>query len=230
MLIPINPPIRAVVFDLDGLMFNTEVVFSLAGRELLSRRGKEWTPSLQSCMMGRRAEEAFQVLIDQTGLTATIEDLRNESRKIFYDLLPVHLRPMPGLTELLRVIEERGLPKGVATSSSRRYLEDLLGRFDLLSRFQMALTAEDVSRGKPDPEIYLLAAGRLGILPGEMLVLEDSGVGTQAAVAAGAVVVSVPHEHSLSHDFTGAAYIAQGLHDARIVSLLQPATSAGCNP
>jgi len=212
--------IKAVVFDLDGLMFNTELVFHLSGQELLRRRGKEWTPVIQHGMMGRRAEEAFQVLIDQAGLSESVEELRNESRDIFYEFLPVHLAPMPGLFELLQAIDERRLLKGVATSSSRRYLDDLLGRFDLGARFQMTLTADDVTRGKPNPEIYLKAAARLNVAPGEMLVLEDSEAGTRAGVAAGAVVVSVPHEYSRQHDFSGAAHIAQGLHDSRILQIL----------
>ncbi len=216
-----NRRIRAVVFDLDGLMFNTEQVFCLAGHELLSRRGKEWTPRIQGMMMGRRAEEAFRLLVDELDLSETIDELRAESRDIFYKLLTVHLQPMPGLLELLSAIEAKNLPKGVATSSSRHYLEELLGKFQLSSRFHVTLTAEDVTRGKPEPEIYLKAAGRLNVSPGEMLVFEDSEVGTRAAVAAGAVVVSVPHEHSSTHDFTGAAYIAQGLHDPWISKLLQ---------
>jgi HAD superfamily hydrolase (TIGR01509 family) len=221
--------IKAVVFDLDGLMFNTEMVFALAGHELMGRRGKEWTPYLHGRMMGRRAEEAYHVLVDEAGLTDSAEDLRKESREIFHGLLPAHLQPMPGLADLLATIEACGLPKGVATSSSRRHLENLLGQFDLLERFPITLTSEDVTRGKPDPEIYLTAARRLGISPAEMMVLEDSEMGTRAGVAAGAVVISVPHEHSHMHDFTGAAYIAHGLHDPQITYLLRPEKSPGAH-
>jgi HAD superfamily hydrolase (TIGR01509 family) len=209
-------PVKAVAFDLDGLMFNTERVFNMAGIELLRRRGKEWTPQIQGSMMGRRAVEAYPILIELAELTDSLEDLRNESRAIFYEYLSVHLEPMPGLFELLDFIESRGLPKGVATSSSRHYLEDILGRFGLRERFAVTLTADDVSRGKPHPEIYLTVAEKLGVAPADLLVLEDSGAGTSAGVAAGARVVSVPHEYSSMHPFDGAACIAQGLHDPRI--------------
>jgi HAD superfamily hydrolase (TIGR01509 family) len=214
-------PIRAVAFDLDGLMFNTEHVFHLAGHELLGRRGKAWTPHIQGSMMGRRAAEAIPVLIELAELSDSVEDLRNESREIFYAMLPNHLAPMPGLFELLELIEECGLPKGVATSSSRHYAEDILGRFGLLERFAVTLTADDVTQGKPHPEIYLAAADRLGVSPSEMLVFEDSGAGTSAAVAAGARVVSVPHEYSSMHAFDGAVCIAQGLHDPRIAEFFK---------
>jgi len=214
------PPIAAVVFDLDGLMFNTEDVFNITGRELLRRRGKVMTHELLTQMMGRRPHEAFAAMIQMHELLETYEELLEESRIIFEALLLEHLAPMPGLFELLDLIEMRGLTKGVATSSPREYLEDILGRFDLLDRFDFTLTAEDVTHGKPHPEIYLTAAARAGVKPEVMLVLEDSQAGTQSAAAAGAVVVSVPHEISRSHNFDGARYVAESLVDPKILRLL----------
>jgi HAD superfamily hydrolase (TIGR01509 family) len=214
------PVIKAVVFDFDGLMFNTEEIFNMSGRELLRRRGKEMTPELLSLMMGRRSAEAFPLMIQKLGLTESPEALREEERAIFYDLLWTHVAPMPGLFEILAHIEQRGLPKGVATSSRRPYIESLLQKFNLANRFAVTLTAEDVVNGKPHPEIYLRAAERVGVRPAEMLVLEDSELGTKAAAAAGAVAVSVPHEHSRSHDFSTAFFIADSLTDARILRLL----------
>jgi HAD superfamily hydrolase (TIGR01509 family) len=213
-------PIRAVVFDLDGLMFNTEDVFNHAGRLLLQRRGRELTHDLLSQMMGRRAPEAFAILVETHGLDETVPDLLDEATDIFRGLLETRLAPMPGLFELLERIEQRGLPKGVATSSHRAYLEDILGRFELLPRFRFTLTAEDVVHGKPHPEIYLEAARRSGVAPHEMLVLEDSHLGTRAAAAAGAVVVSVPHEHSRSHDFSVATHIVDRLDAPLVLDLL----------
>ncbi len=220
-----KPAIEAVVFDLDGLMFNTEDVFNLSGRELLRRRGREMTPELLSRMMGRRAHEAFTILVEMHGLTETIDALLTESREIFVDLLPAHLAPMPGLFELLESIETCGLPKGVATSSSRSYLEDILGRFDLLKRFDATLTAEDVVQGKPHPEIYLKAAQVLEVIPAAMLVLEDSEAGTQAAAAAGAVAIGVPNIHSRAHDFSPAHYVADGLNDPYVLELVSGASA-----
>lgn len=213
--------IKAVVFDLDGLMFNTEDVFNISGRELIGRRGKELTDEVLSQMMGRRAHEAFTVMAELLDLTEPIEDLLDESRVIFYEQLEQHLAPMPGLFELLDHIEAAQLPKGVATSSHRPYLEDILGRYDLMDRFHMMLTAEDVSEGKPHPEIYLKAAETLGIAPQEMLVLEDSEAGTKSAAAANAVIVSVPNRHSKSHDLSAATHIAESLIDPFVLELLQ---------
>ncbi|MFQ5734045.1 MAG: HAD family hydrolase [Planctomycetaceae bacterium] len=222
---PPPPPIKAVVFDLDGLMFNTEDIFELTGRELLRRRALEFTGELRTKMMGRRAIEAYEILVETTGVQETAEALLAESQTIFDALLAEHLSPMPGLFDLLDCIEQQRLPKVVATSSSRGYLEGMLERFELSHRFPMTLAAEDVSHGKPHPEIYLTAAERMQVRPDEMLVFEDSETGTRAATAANAVVVSVPHRHSRDHSFEGAACVARGLNDPQVLRLI-----AGGNP
>ena len=219
-MIVVSSPIRAVVFDLDGLMVNTEEVFHLTGHELLRRRGKVATQELFNAMMGRRAREAFAAMIEMAELTDTIDDLQDESESIFDGLLETKLRTMPGLLELLDHLETRSMPKGVATSSDRVYMERMLGHFDLLHRFPMRLTAEDVTHGKPNPEIYLKAAQRIGVQPHEMLVLEDSHNGTKAAAAAGAHIISVPHEHSRHHDFSPAKHVATSLIDPVILELI----------
>jgi HAD superfamily hydrolase (TIGR01509 family) len=221
--------IRAVVFDFDGLMVNTEEVFQLSGTELLRRRGKEPTPAIFHGMMGRRSHEALAYLIEVMRLDDTVEQLQAESMEIFFAVLDDILQPMPGLFELLAAIERRGLPKAVATSSERAYLQNLLGRVDLLERFDVLLTAEDVTHGKPHPEIYLTAAQRLGVAPHEMLVLEDSEMGTRAAAAAGAHIISVPHQHSAHFSFADAKGIATSLIDPIILQLVEgaPIPSAG---
>lgn len=213
--------IDAVVFDCDGLMFNTEVVFERTGTELLRRRGHRATPELFLRMMGRRADEAFAAMVEMYSLPDPIPELQAESEQIFFSLLDEYLEPMPGLMELLDLIEQHELPKGVATSSPRRFLSNLLERFELTSRFSVTMTAEDVTHGKPHPEIYLTVAQKLGVDPARMLVLEDSENGTRAAAAAGAHVISVPHEHSRTHDFSVASGVAERLNAESILNLIR---------
>ncbi len=125
------------------------------------------------------------------------------SRKIFsLQMVEGRLAPMPGLFELLEALEKAGIPKAVCTSSRRRVLKKLLGTFHLEPRFAFTLTAEDVTRGKPDPEIYLKAAARFGVLPQQTMVLEDSPAGCTAGHAAGAFVVAVPNPNSREMDFS----------------------------
>ena len=213
-------PITAVVFDMDGLMFNTEMIYNQTGTELLRRRDIHDPQPVIDRMMGRRAHEAFQEMISMCNLSESIEELQAESDEIFHRILFEQIEPMPGLFELMSRIEDRGLPKAVATSSGRNYLESILDHFEIRDRFNTTLTSEDVTHGKPHPEIYETAASRLGHDPEKILVLEDSSNGTKAAAAAGTHIVSVPHEFSRSQDFSNARYIADSLLDPYILNLL----------
>lgn len=221
MMTKIVSGIRAVVFDLDGTMLNTEDIFEHAGQELMARRGLEMTDAIRRAMLGRRPAEAFTALKSLTGLQDTIEDLMVETKQIFQVLAEGSLATMPGLFEILSLTDARQLPRAVATSSPRAYMHWLLQKLDLLSHFQFALTAEDVTHGKPHPEIYLKAAERLGVAPSEMLVLEDSETGTRAAASAGAVVVSVPNRHTSYGDFSMSHLTVDSLLDERLHALLQ---------
>ncbi|MCA9008910.1 MAG: HAD family phosphatase [Planctomycetaceae bacterium] len=215
------PEIQAVVFDMDGLMLNTEDVFDLAGRRLLERRGLEMTDVIRHSMLGRRPLDAFNALILHTGITDRIEDLMHETKELFEEIAAHSLETMPGLHEVLQLAEAKNLPLAVATSSPRAYMTPLLERFELLHRFHFTLTAEDVTHGKPHPEIYQLAATRLNVLPSQMLVLEDSETGTRAAHAAGAYIVSVPNRHTVVGDFSMSRLRIDSLLDKRLHDLLR---------
>jgi HAD superfamily hydrolase (TIGR01509 family) len=215
----------AVTFDMDGLMFNTEDVYTLAGSELLARRGRRFTPELKDAMMGLPPRAAFEVMIDRHGLSEPWGVLAAESDEIFLGLLGARLATMPGLLELLAALEQAGIPKAIATSSGRRLTAACLAPFHLTPRFRFVLTSEDISRGKPDPEIYLLAARRFGVPPAEMLVLEDSQNGCRAAAACGAFTVAVPGEHSRRQDFSIANLVVESLADRRLYDALGIAKS-----
>src|SRR6478736_3405568 len=174
------PRPRAVVFDLDGLMFNTEELYQEVGAELLRRRGYVFTQELLDQMMGRPSAVALQIMIDKHTLKATVEELLAETDEIFPEILAARLAPMPGLVELLTALEHHRIPKGIATSSRRSFVEHVLGHFNFAPRFSPILTSEDITHGKPHPEIYLKAAEQLGLPAGQTLVLEDSQNGCRA--------------------------------------------------
>lgn len=213
-------PFKAVVFDLDGTLLNTEDIFERAGSELMERRGLRMTDEIRGAMLGRRPSEAFAALKSLTGLSDSIEELMRETKSIFQVLAEDSVALMPGVPELLALTDRCCLPRAIATSSPRAYAAWLLGRVNLLESFRFALTAEDVVEGKPHPEIYLSAAARLGVAPSEMLVFEDSETGTRAAAAAGAYVVSVPNRHTASGDFSGSRLCVSSLLDVRLTPLV----------
>jgi HAD superfamily hydrolase (TIGR01509 family) len=212
---------------MDGLMFNTEEIYTLVGTELLRRRGCEFGDELKDAVMGLRPRPTFETMIRWHRLDETWEEIAAESNRIFVDLLDAHLAPMPGLLELLAALEKAGIPKAIGTSSGRELLDEVFGRFDLRSRFQFILTAEDITHGKPHPEIYLAAAERFGLGPQQTLVLEDSQNGCRAAAAAGALTVAVPGEHSRGHDFSAASLVVESLADSRLYEVLGIGRAAG---
>ncbi len=216
----LDDPLQAVVFDLDGLMFNTEDLYIEVGSQLLKRRGQEFTKPLLDAMMGRPTQVALQIMIDWHRLDATVGQLSAETDQLFPAVLDAGLQTMPGLLALLDVLEQAGIPRAVATSSRLSFVTDVLSRFDLLPRFAFLLTAEDVTHGKPAPEIYLKACARLGLAPPRVMVLEDSENGCRAAVTAGTFAVAVPGSHSQSHDFSGCQFRADSLADPRIYQAL----------
>ena len=213
-------PIAAVAFDMDGLLINTEELYFEVFDELLQRRGQRYTHALRRSMMGLPSPQAFDVLIRGAGLKDTPDDLEEECDEIFSGVLPDRLATMHGAIELIDMLEQVGLPRCVATSSRRSFAIDSLTAVGILDRFDFVITAEEVARGKPFPDIYLGAAGRMSVQPHCMLVLEDSQHGTRAALAAGACTIAVPGDHSRDHDFTGVYRVANTLADAVIKELL----------
>lgn len=221
--------IQAVTFDLDGLMFNTEMLYGRVLRQLLEKRQKPFEQRLLDNMMGRPGYVALQILVDWHGLSETVEDVYADSDAIFLDMLDRELAPTVGLVELLDSLEKYEIPKAIATSSRAPVVYRMLDHFGWRPRFDFILTSADVEHGKPNPEIYLKAAKQHGVEPRHMLVLEDSHNGCLAAIDSGAHAVAVPGDHSRAHDFTGAQFVADTLRDPRIYGLLGVPTPSSAN-
>ena len=215
-----QPIVSAVCFDMDGLIFNTEDLYDEVLEILLNRRGQSFSLELKLKIMGLPGPEAFEKLRQDCGLDDSAETLQQETDEIFETLLPEKIQTMPGLETLMERIEAAGLPKAIATSSHRKFAVRSLGIFDLEPRFEFILTAADVERGKPHPDIYLEAARRLEHPVNEMLVLEDSLHGSTAAASAGALTIAVPGLHSQGQDFSHVFHVARQLDDPFILSLI----------
>jgi HAD superfamily hydrolase (TIGR01509 family) len=214
--------IRAVAFDLDGLMFNTEDLYEEVAADMLRRRGHVADDDLLRRMMGRPARTALPIMIERYSLRESVEELQQETDELFSLLLHERIAPMPGLLELLDRLDELRIPTAITTSSRLPFLSKLLEISQLSFEFQFTLTAERVVNGKPHPEIYLTAASLFRVEPASLLVLEDSEVGCAAAVAAGAFAVAVPTHRSRHHNFDGAKMMCESLADPRIFGLFGP--------
>ena len=212
---------RAVAFDMDGLMFNTEAVYWKTASTLLARRGEVYTKELDHAAMGRPAKDCFKLFIETFGFSETWQELQSESESLFLNFLGKGFSTMPGLLELLDHLEQRNIPKGICTSSDSRIASEVLRRKnDVSRRFDFVLTVDDIARGKPAPDIYLKAAERFSIEPSEMLVLEDSVAGCTAAHHAGAFAIAVRTEHNALCEFTDAKIVVAALNDPQIIQLL----------
>ena len=208
--------IRAVVFDLDGLIVNSEDLYEQAGETVLRRRGKTYDAALREQMMGRPVADSLRIMIDCHSLPDPLDDLMCECKEVLEALMGTSLAAMPGLYELLDDLGAANVPMAVATSGLREYAHHVLTRLDVIDRFRFVLTADDIRRGKPDPEVYLFSAQQLQLPPAQMMVLEDSSNGCRAALAAGAYTVAVPNRHTHKHNFAGVHFIADTLADRRI--------------
>jgi pseudouridine-5'-monophosphatase len=215
------PDLRAVVFDLDGVIANTEDLYEQAGETVLGRRGKTYDAELRERIMGRPVVDAIQIMIDCHSLSDTVDDLMCECADVLERLIATSLAPMPGAVTLVDDLHAANFPIAVATSATPEYADNVLTRLNLKQRFRFILTSADIRCGKPDPEIYLLSAARLGIAPPQMMVLEDSANGCLAAVNAGAFTVAVPNRHTRNHNFAGARFVANTLNDPRIRQTLE---------
>jgi pseudouridine 5'-phosphatase len=214
-------PIRAVAFDMDGLIFDTESLFFRVATEMMAQRGKVFTPVIMAAMIGRQAPAAGLAFKTLGELDESPEELIAEAKRHFDARMDAEVRTNQGVIELIERLEAINMPRCVATSSRLEYASRLLGRHALTSRFSFVLTAENVTRSKPDPEIYLKAAKRFGIEPSEMLVLEDSPAGLASASAAGAFAVGVPHEHSPADSLGAARVLVERLDAQELIDLIR---------
>ncbi|MCA9138673.1 MAG: HAD-IA family hydrolase [Planctomycetales bacterium] len=206
----------AVALDMDGLLFDTEPIYWQVGDTILQRRGHRYSAALQARMMGRIGVAAVQEMIDFHELDVSPEQLLSESDELYGNLLPRLLRPMPGLDEWIQHLQTSGVRFALTTSSRRKWVDIIFAELEWRGSLTFVLTGDDVSNGKPHPEMYLKAARQFDVPSSSLLVLEDSGNGCAAGVAAGAKVVAIPNEHTRQQDFTGAILVADSLADSRL--------------
>lgn len=189
-----------MLFDMDGLLLDTENFYTEVQTKILARYGKEFSWALKAKMMGKKALEAGQVFIAETGLQGilTAEDFIKEREKMLHDLFP-KCQLMPGAERLIRHLHNHGVPMAVATSSHRTHFDMKTQKYlDLFGLMHHIVVGDDpmVTRGKPSPDIFQVAAQRFGesnFEPGKFLVFEDAPTGVQAAKNASMPVVMVPH-------------------------------------
>jgi HAD superfamily hydrolase (TIGR01509 family) len=208
-----------VVFDLDGVIVDSEPTHEWATDEYLAGLGATVDQRLRDDMMGRRVRELTDAIAARLGRPP--EEVLAERETIFWRLLRdgTGLEPMPGLRQALARLTDAGLPLAVATSGARAFAEHVLERLGVRGAFKAVISGEDVVHGKPHPEIYLRAASLLGADPADCAAIEDTFHGVAAARAAGMRVVAVPNALTAAMDFSAADAVVDDLEAAAAVVL-----------
>ena len=207
--------ISAVIFDMDGLMIDSEPLQKEAWQVTARRYGRAIDHAMFTRMLGLREVESAAMVISELGLSVDPKALWTERNQLYLASLPGRLRAMPGLHELLAELQARGLRRAVATSGERRYVETVMLELKLEDMWDAMVVAQDVARGKPAPDVYLLAAQRLNLMPSQCLVLEDAPNGIAAAKAAGMKCIAIPNEDTRALNLSAADAVMPSLLAAR---------------
>jgi HAD superfamily hydrolase (TIGR01509 family) len=189
-------PIAALVLDMDGLLVDSETASGQAMRHFLRGHGHEMLPSTFEDALGRRLPEAMAVVAAAYDLKGPLDELVVAFDAMRLEALRGNVVPMPGAVELLSWAASKGLPRALATSSSRGQAEVALSEAALMGRFDVEVTGDEVQFGKPAPDLFLLAAERLGVSPQCCVVFEDAPAGLEAAARARMRSVWVPNAHT----------------------------------
>jgi pseudouridine 5'-phosphatase len=192
----------AVLFDMDGLMVDTEPLARRSWERVAAAYGATMSDDLFQRMLGRRTVESARMVLDEIQLPLTLEELVERKTNEYLASLDGGVPAMPGLFALLDQLDARHIPWAVATSSPRSVAEIVLGKLGITERYHALAGGDEVAHGKPAPDIFLLAAERLGVSPEACLALEDTATGCVAAATAGARVIAVPTDLTRDEDFT----------------------------
>ena len=199
-------PLSAVIFDFDGIILDSETAEYESHRLLYERAGAPLTPDDWCHQIGTSAEGDEERwctrLSDLTGVAHDVAAFKADQHRLFQEV--VAHEPMRGIRELLERLAGAGVPLGIASASSARWVVPAVDRLGLSGRFRTVVTADDVQRGKPAPDVYLEAARRLNARPQTCVAIEDSAPGIAAAAAAGMKTVAIPHWLTERHDLTRA--------------------------
>ena len=184
--------IAAVVFDLDGVLLDSEAAWVEVKREFTQESGGHWKESAERDMLGMSSTEWSRYMHDELGVPVPPEQISSEVAGRLVEQYRQRLPLLPGALEAVRSLA-RHWPLALATSSNRNVVDLVLEEADLVDAFEVTVSSEEVARGKPAPDVYLDAAQRLEVDPGACVAIEDSANGIRSAHAAKMAVIAIPN-------------------------------------
>jgi pseudouridine-5'-monophosphatase len=214
-------PVRHVIFDLDGVLLDTEPLYTEATAAVAARFGKRYDWTVKRECIGRGTLEAARIIVDALALPLTPEELVRQ-RDLTLERLLAGAAPLPGARALSDALAARGVPMAIATSTeSRLYAVKAAAHRAWLASFRAVVCGDDprVRRSKPAPDIFLAAAADLAAAPGDCLVFEDSPFGVEAARAAGMQVIALPDPAMDTARYGAAHRVVRGFAELTLASL-----------
>lgn len=214
--------IKAVIFDMDGLIIDSEPLHSKSLEILLKKYGK--TPKYHKNglihRVGLSGDEEYIKLLEKYELQEEKELFRKKRRRIYVKLLNEKLEPMPGFLPLMKILQRKGIQLGVASNRFVGHIKLILKKFEVIELFGVIVGANKKIPHKPAPDTYLRAARKLKVDPKECVALEDSETGVTSAKGAGMKVIAVPNKYTKSHNFSKADLIVNSLKEIKWSTIL----------
>jgi beta-phosphoglucomutase len=194
---------EAALYDLDGLIVNSEPLHGIASEKTVNVYGRsmeELSGEVRRSFYGKRVIDVAALVVDSLELEISPQRWADERHEIFMGLVEQGIELMPGMRQSLALFKELGLKTAVVSSGISGYVNRMLELSHLAGEFDTVVTGDVVSAGKPEPECFLLGASRLGVAPECCIVLEDAWAGIQAGRNAGMTVISVRNRFNLNYD------------------------------
>lgn len=215
-------PFSHVIFDLDGVLLDTEPLYTEVTQRIVSDYGKRFEWSLKREMMGRNSLDAAEHLVRSLELPISAAEFLTRSVPMLESLFSSSVE-LAGARQLVAKLAEHGVPMAIATSSSRRLFALKSGHHDWFGAFSAVVCGDDprIKALKPAPDIFLVAAEELGAPPELCLVFEDSIAGVEAALAAGMQVIAVPDPNNDAERFARAQRVIRGHAELDVAELLR---------
>ena len=210
--------LEAVIWDMDGVIADTAPFHFRSWQQAAQQRGVAFSESDFRQSFGKRNPEIIRGTFGSTLSDSEIARIAAHKEEVFRDLAASKLEAFPGVLGLLRTLRASGFRMAIASSTPLPNIELVLSRLGIADCFDTIVSGEDVSQGKPHPEVFLLAACKLGVAPGRCVVIEDAVAGVQAAKSAGMKCVAITNTHPAER-LAGADLVVTGLEDVSAETL-----------